>query len=127
MITKEQKRAAYALENIQILFNNLNKETANFLVGLPTMILVNGLGQSMAFLLSKKDKDMKYENGFIVIKNWLIKEDNNFNTQDEKDFLKKFTDLEPIKYINLQKEVLAMLLWLKRYARAFQQPETQEE
>lgn len=121
MITKEQKRSAFALEKIQNLFRSLNKETANFLVGLPTMILINGLGQSMAVLLSKKDKDIKYKNSFIVIKEWLIKEDGEFNINDEINFLKKFTTLEPAKYINLQKEVLAMLLWLKRYARAFQE------
>ncbi|WP_353805649.1 type III-B CRISPR module-associated protein Cmr5, partial [Desulfobacter sp.] len=45
MQTKEQKRSQFALEQISRHFNDrVDPETANFIVGMPTMILTNGLG-----------------------------------------------------------------------------------
>ena len=54
MQTKEQERAAFALKQITNIFGiPVAKDDANFVVGVPTMILTNGLGQTMAFLLAK--------------------------------------------------------------------------
>ncbi|HRQ45035.1 MAG TPA: type III-B CRISPR module-associated protein Cmr5 [Candidatus Goldiibacteriota bacterium] len=121
MVTKEQARASFALEMITECFRDkVDKDTANFIVGAPTMILTNGLGQSMAFLLSKKDKE-KHKNLFLIIKKWLSKECAALNADADMDFLKQLAAAEQKTYVNAQNEALAMLQWLKRYARAFQE------
>ena len=122
--TKQQKRAAFALKQIKN-FKDAKKddkefhELANFIVGVPNMILSNGLGQTLAFLLTKKDKQKKT---FWVIKDWLESSDNSFFTSkanDEMEFLTQFTTLDQRKYLSMQEETLRLMEWLKRYARAF--------
>ncbi|MDR3631420.1 MAG: type III-B CRISPR module-associated protein Cmr5 [Desulfocapsaceae bacterium] len=120
MQTKEQKRSAFVLTQIQTVFHDrVDKETANFLVGVPTLILANGLAQSLAFLLSKK-KEQKHKDTFQVIKEWLSREMPSLKTASDIDFLKKFADLKQSEYLAAQEEALTMLQWLKRYARAFE-------
>jgi len=122
--TKQQKRAAFALKQIKN-FKDAKKddkefhELANFIVGVPNMILSNGLGQTLAFLLTKKDKQKKT---FWVIKDWLESSDNSFFTSkanDEMEFLTQFTTVDQRKYLSMQEETLRLMEWLKRYARAF--------
>ena len=120
--TKEQQRSAFALQQIQEYWKNgVKKEEANFIVGMPTMILTNGVGQSMAFLLSKKDEE-KSGRVFAILKKWLVSEKivPVSENADNMQFLKKFSDLEQESYLRAQQEALAMLQWLKRYARAFE-------
>mgnify|MGYP001203926976 CR=1 FL=1 len=119
MQTKEQKRSAFALEQIEKVFRlPVDKETANFVVGVPTMVLANGLGQTLAFLLSKqKDQHTKT---FRVIRQWLEQEVPSLKTVSDLDFLKSFASLDQNKYLLAQQEALALLQWLKRYVRAFE-------
>lgn len=119
--TKQQKRAAFALSRIKDLKNDGKDfhDLANFIVGMPNMILSNGLGQTLAFLLTKKDKQKKT---FFVIKDWLESADNSFfsaKTKDEMEFLTQFTTVSQSKYLAMQDETLRLMEWLKRYARAF--------
>ena len=138
MRTKEQKRTEFALEKISIFYKKISQEVpkddANFLVGMPVIILTNGLGQSLAFLLSKKpnekeksDKD-KHMRTFRIIKEWLTHKDEGIETlkgqkTDEKSFLEQMSRLDQGVYLKAQEETLKLLSWLKRYARAFQEQE----
>jgi len=121
--TKEQKRSAFALKRINDFGTKVSKDDANFIVGTPTMILTNGIAQTMAFLLSKKDekKEVKEVKVFKILQQWLSTEIPALNGTDEKTFLKQFSTLDQNDYLRAQKEALALLQWLKRYARAFQQ------
>ncbi len=120
MRTKEQIRSEFALNKIEQKFNGrVAKDTANFIVGMPTMILTNGLGQSLAFLLSKSDQ--KHKVVFDIIKEWLTIENSNLSANSDIGFLGRFSTIEQKKYLEAQNEALAMLNWLKRYARAFEE------
>lgn len=129
MISKEQKRSDFALKQLKDTFSNggnftIKKELANFIVGAPTMILQNGFGQTMAFLLSKckgqVDINDKHFFTFTTIARW--SERVNENVPPEKsDFFEAISKLEQTNYLKLQEEALKMLQWLKRYARAFQE------
>jgi CRISPR-associated protein Cmr5 len=128
MQTKEHKRSQFALEQIKKEFDDsVVKDTANFIVGMPTMILTNGIGQSLAFLLSKKGEDseseekLKYDKVFRIIQSWLQTEIDELKTDNKKEFLEKMAGLDQGVYLKAQREALAILQWLKRYARAFQQ------
>ena len=121
--TKQQKRAEFALKSLEKFEGKeVPKDHAQFIVGVPTMILTNGLGQTLAFLKAKSAK--KKERGFVyeTMKAYLIKEFPVFSAcKDDVDFLKKLNESSQADYIRMQRESLLMLEWLKRYARAFEQ------
>lgn len=130
MISKEQKRSDFALKQLQAVMekeqtDTILKDTANFIVGAPTMILQNGLGQTMAFLLSKCDKNEKRQISnkhfftFNAIAKW-SHINNSKIPENPMGFFQAVAGLEQSEYLPLQEEALKMLQWLKRYARAFQ-------
>lgn len=120
MQTIQQKRAAFALKQIEAINGGkIDKELSQFIVGVPTMILTNGIGQTLAFLLAKK-KD-KMGKVFGMIKEWLEQQmPGQFpKRSDEIAFLKQFNQLSQSDYLEAQHECLRLFEWLKRYARAF--------
>ena len=68
----QQERAKFAIEQLEKISSNqvIDKDTATFIVGTPNMILSNGIGQTMAFLLAKTDKEKKV---YRILKNWICK------------------------------------------------------
>lgn len=122
--TLQQKRAAFALEEISKIAekNNgkISAELASFIVGMPTMILANGIGQTFAFLLSK-DKE-KQQTTFDIMKKWIIQKKSDIFSQelDNMQFLQTFNSISQHQYLDIQHEELRLLEWLKRYARAFE-------
>ena len=127
--TKQQKRAAFALDELKekVEKNEVDSKLATFIVGMPNMILSNGIGQSMAFLMAKAKSKPERKFVFYTIKKYLCKNYGTVfgvfvrdNLQNDYDFLKKFNNVSQSEYIKMQDEVLRMLEWLKRYARAFE-------
>ncbi|AEI15247.1 CRISPR-associated protein, Cmr5 family [Flexistipes sinusarabici DSM 4947] len=128
MRTLGQKRAEYALEKVLTISCD-KKDFKSLSSGVPSMILQNGFGQTMAFLVAKgTDKDMKIKENdkhivmFRIIKEWLIKELSTvgFNkNNNEKEFIKEISQLSQMDYLTAQKETLALLEWVKRYANAW--------
>lgn len=130
MRSKEQKRSDYALQQLNPFMNGtgrgVDKDLATFIVGTPTMILQNGFGQTMAFLLAKcegkEDSTNKHYFIFKAIAGWshII---NSTVPESAQNFFQVVSNLEQQKYLTLQEEALKMLQWLKRYAKAFQRGE----
>ncbi len=130
MISKEQKRSNYALKQLQAFGGSgspaVPKDVASFIVGTPTMILQNGLGQTMAFLLAKCDGTIQASNKHYFTFQAIIGWSNAVNSNipcDHMGFFNAVSNLHQSEYLTLQEEALKMLQWLKRYARAFQQGE----
>ncbi len=122
--TKQQKRAEFALIELrQYKDTGVPSGHATFIVGMPNMILSNGLGQTLAFL---KAKSSKKERDFVfnVLKKYIQQEFAAFsNTNDDFSFLEKLNSISQSEYIKIQEEILHMLEWLKRYVRAFEKSE----
>ncbi len=127
--TKEQLRAEFALEvigneAIKILSKDEAKKFVNFCAGVPNMILQNGFGQTFAFLAAKggfKDKD-KHTIILKAVLKWLNKkESGKFLTSgdDLQGNLKRLSEMSIQDYLAAQREALALLEWIKRYAKAF--------
>lgn len=130
MQTKQQKRASFVLNQLNNSFSpngtvTVDSKTATFIVGTPNMVLSNGLGQTMAFLMAKMKDKPERKFVFETIKKYL--EENYKNTftpqADNFVFIQKFSTISSGDYIKIQDEVLRMLEWLKRYARAFEKEE----
>lgn len=120
MQTKEQKRSAFALQKVQTVFRRpVSKDVANFVVGVPTLVLENGLGQALASLLSKQKPE--HTNICDILRDWLGQEIQGLRAGENFSFLQKLAGLDQRNYLRAQQEALALLQWLKRYARAFQE------
>lgn len=129
--TKQQKRAAFALKEIQNHMtgekNLVPEKLATKIVGMPNMILSNGLGQSLAFLLSKRKNDKNEDEQpeevqiFKIVKNFFSKNiaEVPLDTSSDIKVLESVNGLSASNYIKLQDETLRMFEWLKRYARSF--------
>lgn len=124
----QQERAKFAIEQLEKISSNqvIDKDTATFIVGMPNMILSNGIGQTLAFLLAKTDKEKKV---YRILKNWICKKYANlgFTDKSDMDFIKTFCTLKQDKYLEIQRECLRLCEWLKRYARAFQEEDKDKQ
>jgi len=127
--TIEQQRAEFAyskIDEVKKINNEKKKKEYKSLVrNFASMILQNGLGQALAFLLAKREKkgdrqtvqDDPHDLLFKHINEWLktyFNEGNNFN------ILQKICDrnTDSIKYRLYTKETLNFLVWLKKFAEA---------
>lgn len=124
----QQERAKFAIEQLEKISSNqvIDKDIATFIVGMPNMILSNGIGQTLAFLLAKTDKEKKV---YRILKNWICKKYANlgFTDKSDMDFIKTFCTLKQDKYLEIQRECLRLCEWLKRYARAFQEEDKDKQ
>lgn len=117
METKQQQRAEFALKEVKLLMENgsVEDKLSKLIVSMPNMILSNGLGQSLSFLISKDDgKNPKEVKVFKIIKKYMGNE-----KQNDLEFLMTINTMDASTYRKKQTEVLKMLEWLKHYARAF--------
>lgn len=119
MQTLGQQRAAFALEKLtQNLLNkdkDFKEEFKSFTAGVPSMILMNGFGQALAFMVAKK-KEEKYYIVFSILKEWLIQKGFANSASNTRDFLLNIAQMDQREYLAAQKETLALLEWVKRYA-----------
>ncbi len=102
------EKAKKVMELIKPL--QLKKETVNFLKGLPPMIMQNGLGQTIAFVMCKA-KDNDDYGKILKVFNQL------FDTQNLMTSIVGLAD--PKKYTQLQKEAIEYAGWMKKFAIAF--------
>lgn len=131
--TLGQQRAAYCLKKLENLNDKIRDEFARLTAGLPAMIMQNGFGQTMAFLAAKGSKinkqnkkiefikQDKHYQAFIIITDWLKDDAVKIipaGLVDEKEILMFISTMKQASFLQGQKETLAMLEWLKRYANA---------
>ena len=115
MRTLGQKRAEFALSKVTALAPDKKEKFKTFSSGAPSMILQNGFGQALAFWIAKgKDEHMAM---FNIVKEWLCT--NRFaEGQERADFIRNLSQMDQTRYLTAQKETLALLEWVKRYANA---------
>ena len=118
MRTLGQQRAGFALEQV---YSRLTGKKQDFLdefksltAGIPSMILMNGFGQTLAFMVAKGDD--KYLLVFDMLQAWLEKLSWMKKANNRRDFLVAIANMEQGHYLMTQKEALSFLEWVKRYA-----------
>ncbi|MCS7224469.1 MAG: type III-B CRISPR module-associated protein Cmr5 [Armatimonadetes bacterium] len=122
--TLEQQRAKHAWDAIQKLLKSLEKDQklskedkgayAALAQKIPTLILTNGLGQTLAFLKSKKDNPHQWL--LCHLSEWTLRQvDPNASQQD---LLEWVLEHDSNAYRRATVEALAYLTWLKRFAEA---------
>lgn len=114
--TYEQKRAAHALKEIKNLKGKESEHFTSYVSALPASIVMNGLGQAMAFERSNKN-DNGHRDLYKIIERWLCGESGVFN--QESDLMDAITKNGQNDYLRAQAEALAYLDWLKKFSRAY--------
>ena len=84
---------------------------------------MNGLGQAMAFYLSKskgdKQKETAYRIIYDILGEWLCDKKSKGRVFDQdEDLLKAITKSDMQHYMAAQNEAQALLEWLKKFAVA---------
>lgn len=134
----EELRAKYAFECAKTASEKQGKkpkEYKSYAKKLPMMIKSNGLGASLAFVLSKsKDKEgnkTSWGHLYDDINNWLreyklflLKPDYIQNPDSE--LVKAVIDLRSPEYRTVAVEVFAFLTWLRRFAEGLIEGEAEE-
>lgn len=122
----EQQRARFALVEISALENApFQKECRAYLSNLPAMIRMSGLGQTMAFCLMKSQEKNSlghaYQAIYKIIEKW-FKENNQTILKNisshYKGLMEAITSADMLTYRQAEIELLQLLDWLKKFARA---------
>ena len=125
MKTLEQERSNCAFECIsKIKGKNFEKDASSLIAKLGTLILTNGLGNTLAFLFSKA-KNHHLET-IVIISNWLYKLErqnkqvNSDNVKEKIDqIMRDFVlDVDVEKYMYYTDETLRLINWLRRFSDA---------
>lgn len=127
--TLEQKRSEYAFNKIvQVKGKSFEKEFSSLISKLATLILTNGLGNTLAFLFAK-GKDHHIQTIYIL-SDWLINHSalGNKNLKDLKpsnvkdktaDILNSIVlNVSVEEYMFFTEESLRLVNWLRRFSDA---------
>jgi len=124
--TLEQKRAAEAWSCVQYVNEEIEKESfkkeyRSIVMKLPSLILTNGLGQTLAFLKSKGkgDKNNSEEKVYLDLQEWLHNSGSiNWGKVSHHELIERIMAIDSEKYRHVTTEALSFLNWLKRFADA---------
>jgi CRISPR-associated protein Cmr5 len=126
--TIDMQRARHAYEKVMNLQKQKYGNYVSYVKGLPATILQNGLGQAMATLLAaaKDNKEDAHKILYCHLQDWLCQGHPYADeTTGEKKLMQQITSHGEKEYLVAQAESLAYLNWLKKFAVAYLQEQTQ--
>ena len=156
-LTIEQKRAAKAWAHVHAVPEEKGGNYRSLVRKAAAMIKINGLGQTLAFLLDKAkktaeeirkaDKEKLDENGLLYkqLEEWLVEDDRDANllisdgeirslkaeipwpNKDKRSLIERILSNDSTTYWRASEEALAYLGWLKRFAEALFGGKTKRE
>lgn len=128
----EQQRAAFALKVIVQLEQQTpewQSSYVSYVKGLPATIVMCGLGQAAATLLSqaKGRKESAHYELFANLQEWLCQRHPMAPLLADVDLMNGITNSDRNSYLHAQAEALYFLGWLKKFAVAYliQQPSSE--
>lgn len=113
MQTIEQRRAARAQEYVGEIKAGIKAYKA-VASSFPAMIRMNGLGQALAFLRSRKADE--YQKVYAHVSQWLCAPGNVL--AESGDALGELVKRDAATYRQAEAEAVAFMVWIKRYAEA---------
>ncbi|MEO0224011.1 MAG: type III-B CRISPR module-associated protein Cmr5 [candidate division WOR-3 bacterium] len=118
----EQGRAEYAYRCVEQVTYKLNekgkREYRSYVKKIPTMILLNGLGQTLAFVKAKAKDGNAYKLLYNQITEYM-KSNSTIRIQmppDKNELIEWVISCDSREYRWITQELLAFLNWLKRFA-----------
>lgn len=110
----EQQRAKYALKKVQAVSPTDYQEWLSRANEMPAMIQMNGLGQTVAFYLSKGGVHKKM---YDLLSHWLCMEIKTLPS--DNDLINGITQCDMHTYRKAQAEAQALLIWVKKFSKAY--------
>jgi len=136
----DKHRAEFAFNCVKnFIEQNKDKERQkkyrSYIRNTPSLILNNGLGATFAFIFSKQEKSDSKEVYLYIAQNiydWLKKEENQYLIKLEgedklQELMKKTIELNTTEYRAVTNEVLALLVWFKRFVEGMIEMEDKED
>lgn len=126
----EKGRAEFAYKRVEEAKEKLKdkaKEYKSYSKKIPTMILTNGLGQTLAFIKAKAEKGNAYDLIYLQMTEYL-KSDSTARIKmpsDKSDLTEWVISCDSTEYRYITQEILSFLNWLSRFAEGM--IETTEE
>lgn len=116
--TLEQQRAVYALT---IIKRQNSEEYGRHVKKLPAMILNNGLGQALAFLLADDEGNHNKASYRLYsdLNAWLCKKEHPRCIYENGILIDSLMNGDRSQYMQAQEEALKLLVWLKKFADAY--------
>jgi len=127
----EQERAQQAWACVQEVTNKpqeFKKKYGSLARKVPMLVLTNGLGQTLGFLLAKAKRHEPEQKRsveakahdllFIHLSNWVLSQVASSTTASNGDLLQWVLQNDSAAYRRATTEALAFLTWLKRFAEA---------
>ena len=126
--TLAQRRAAHALACVQKHVGKSYGNYVSYVSALPATILMNGLGQACATLLSKAggDKTKPHRLLYADLEKWLCGSDSAAPYKGTPELMNAIVTGTQDKYLRAQAEALSYLVWLKKFANAYLEHGTSE-
>ena len=124
-ITKQlaNKKAQWAFNKVKKYVEDNKGSSSNlktfrsYVKKVPTLIHNNGLGNAIAFVYSKKNKEVAWKYLYDILFQWLKDEYKILDKQDLKeDFMETIVNLDSFKYKQVYDELISVLNWLRRFA-----------
>ncbi len=135
MRSVSQERAKFAYnkvsEALKIMGSGSAKEFSSFVAGVPAMVMQNGLGHTLCFLLAKasdqkkkeykkEGKEAKYWLTFDAIAEWLKKQGMlDYDSGNPVSAIDAIIGLTALEYLSRQEEALRFLEWFKVMSKMF--------
>jgi CRISPR-associated protein Cmr5 len=136
IITKLEKgRAEFAYRCVEEAIETFKedskkqKEYKSYTRKIPTMILSNGLGQTLAFIKAKSEKGNAYDLIYKQLTEYM-KSDHTARIkmpQEKNELIEWVISCNSSTYRYITQEILAFLNWLKRFAEGLIEVEEEGE
>ncbi|SDZ03052.1 type III-B CRISPR module-associated protein Cmr5 [Tindallia californiensis] len=109
----ENGRAAFAFQQIKSFIakndEKTQKEFKAYIKKMPSMIKVNGLGQTLAFYYSNQ-KSKSYQGVYQIIEKYFDEKPK------EQELVEWVVEMDSGEYRHVTTETLALLNWMRRFA-----------
>jgi len=123
-----RSRAETAFKYVQEIKGNytaIEKKYKSLVRKTPMRIKVNGLGATIAFVFSKKNKNEHHRQLYEHFKRWL--NDIGMIEVGGEEFVAKVVAMEKAEYRVITNELLAFLIWLRRFVDGMIEGEEDDE
>lgn len=116
--SNEHKRARKAWELVNSISDNIIQKYSSLAKSAPVMILTNGLGQTLAFFISKSNGRNEYALLYGHLSQWLSKNIVWSKDNTAEELIERVINEQSQGYRMATEEALAFLSWIKRFASA---------
>lgn len=116
--SNEHRRARKAWELVNSIPDKIIQKYSSLAKSAPVMILTNGLGQTLAFFISKSNGKNEYALLYDHLSQWLSENTVWSKDNTAKELIERIINETSQGYRMTTEEALAFLSWIKRFASA---------